>query len=121
MSVSAISPRSVSTVAPAIGVGEPDRVTTPRTTRAGSATALPHSITSARAAGREALLLDGDLDHLDRRLRPIARVRLRGLDLLHDVHAGDDLAEHRVLRRSGAEPVEAIVVHGVDEELRATR
>mmetsp|Transcript_51159 Transcript_51159/g.92108 ORF Transcript_51159/g.92108 Transcript_51159/m.92108 type:complete len:259 (-) Transcript_51159:47-823(-) len=38
-----------------------------------------------------------------------------------DVHALDDLAEHRVLGRSRREPVEVLVVGHVEEELRASR
>src|SRR5262245_17090520 len=65
-------------------------------------------------------ILNGDLDHLNGRLRAIARAGRRGFDLLYDVHSGRDLAEHGVLRCAGAEPVEIRVVLGVDEKLAAS-
>ena len=44
----------------------------------------------------------------------------RTVDGLDDVHPLDNLPKHRVRRgRLRVEPVEEVVVHGVDEELRA--
>ena len=48
------------------------------------------------------LLLDRDLDHLDRRLRPVAGAGRRRLDALDHVHALGHAPEHRVLRRARA-------------------
>src|SRR4051794_2013696 len=47
---------------------------------------------------------------------PVARADLDGLDLVDDVHAGDDLAEDGVAGRVGV-LVEELVVGDVDEEL----
>src|SRR5689334_21405624 len=90
-------------------------VTTPRTIR-GSACAArsvaARTIAKAiqattRARMRSSLhALDRDLVHLHGRLRTVARGGRRRLDLLDDVHARRDLAEHRVLRRARREPVE---------------
>src|SRR5215470_2587977 len=55
---------------------------------------------------RTSVSTDGDLLHLDRRLGPVARGGRRGLDLLDDVLAVDDLAEDRMLGRPRREPVE---------------
>ncbi len=83
-------------------------------------TAYPR--TGRRAAGSAPAprsLVDGDLDHLDRRRRPIA-APVGAFSIFFTTSMPDGhLAEHRVLRRTGGEPVEVGVVHGVDEELTA--
>ena len=64
-----------------------------------------------------------DAVHLDWGVRVIVAIRRRALDRLDDVHAFGHLAENRVLtRRQVVTPmVQKVVVHRVDEELRAAR
>lgn len=63
--------------------------------------------------------MHGNGDHLHRRLGAVTGARRRRLDLLQHVHAGDDFGKHGVLGWTGAEPIEVIVVHGVQKELAA--
>ena len=50
----------------------------------------------------------------------VGGVRGRTVDGLDDVHPLHNLSKHRVRRwRLRVEPVQEVVVHGVDEELRA--
>mmetsp|Transcript_4166 Transcript_4166/g.13257 ORF Transcript_4166/g.13257 Transcript_4166/m.13257 type:complete len:214 (-) Transcript_4166:22-663(-) len=77
-----------------------------------------HSVSQKK--GRS--LSDAHLDHHDGLDRLVVAVLLHLADLVDDVGAGDDAAEHGVLRRRRAvEPVEELVVDRVDEELRAAR
>jgi hypothetical protein len=66
-------------------------------------------------------LRNSDGSHHNRDNRAIARASLGSVDVVHNVHARSDLAEHGMLRRSGAiEEIEEAVVNRVDEELGAS-
>ncbi len=60
---------------------------------------------------------DRDLVHAHGREGAIVAVGAGLFDLLDDVHAFDDPPENRVSRRSWREPIEVMVMHGVDEKL----
>ena len=93
----------------AVNVADDDR---PRCRRSSARSSQPAD------DGRSAFA-DGDLVHLDRRLRPIAGVRAAPWRSCRPRPSRRHLAEHRVLRRAGREPVEVRVVDDVDEELAA--